>query len=211
MTSPSSIRVLLVDDHFVVRSGLVASLELEDDLEIVGEADSGEDALTAYPGAKPDLVLMDLQLVGIDGIETTRRLIADDADARVLVFSTFARDDEILAALDAGAAGYLQKSAARGELVGAIRSVASGEPFLPEDIAKRIDALRLETPPSEREREILQLVAKGRANKEIASALGISEDTVKRHVSNVLRKLGTTDRAGATAEAIRRGIVKVES
>lgn len=209
MSSPAPIRILLVDDHFVVRSGLVASLDLEDDLQVVAEVDSGEDALGSHADAKPDIVLMDLQLVGIDGIETTRRMLADNPDARVLMFSTFARDDEILAALDAGAAGYLQKSAARSELVAAIRAVAEGASYLPEDIAGRIDQLRRETPPSEREREILQLIAKGKANKEIAGELGISEDTVKRHVSNVLRKLGTNDRAGATAEAIRRGIVKV--
>lgn len=204
-------KVMIVDDHFVVRSGLAASLELEDDLVIAAEAESGEAAPALYESARPDVVLMDLQLPGWNGIETTERLLEIDPDARVLVFSTFARDDEIQAALDGGAKGYLQKTAGRDELIGALRHVADGERYLAPEVASRLAGLKLGPAITLREREILSLIAKGRANKEIAAALGIAEDTVKRHISNVLQKLGVSDRAQATAEAIRRGIVKVES
>ncbi len=204
-------KVMIVDDHFVVRSGLAASLELEDDLSIAAEAESGEAVLELYRKTRPDVVLMDLQLPGWNGIETTERLLEVERGARVLIFSTFARDDEIQAALEGGAIGYLQKTAGRGELLDALRRVAAGERYLAPSIATRLAGLKLGPAITLREREILSLIAKGRANKEIAATLGIAEDTVKRHISNTLQKLGVSDRAQATAEAIRRGIVRVES
>ena len=204
-------KVMIVDDHFVVRSGLVASLELEDDITVVAEAERGEEAPALLVSAKPEVILMDLQLPGWNGIETTERLLELDSAARVLVFSTFARDDEIQSSLDAGALGFLQKTASRDDLIAALRRVAAGERSLAPEIATRLAGLKLGPAITLREREILSLIAKGRANKEIASALGIAEDTVKRHISNVLQKLDVSDRAQATAEAIRRGIVKVES
>ena len=203
--------VMIVDDHFVVRSGLVASLELEDDITVVAEAERGEEAPALLVSAKPEVILMDLQLPGWNGIETTERLLELDPAARVLVFSTFARDDEIQSSLDAGALGFLQKTASRDDLIAALRRVAAGKRSLAPEIATRLAGLKLGPAITLREREILSLIAKGRANKEIAAALGIAEDTVKRHISNVLQKLDVSDRAQATAEAIRRGIVKVES
>lgn len=203
------IHLLLIDDHFVVRSGLVASLELEDDLKVVGEADRGEDVLRLFAKTKPDVVLMDLQLPGLSGIDATAALLRDHPTARVLIFSTFARDEEIQAALKAGARGYLQKSSSRGELLAAIRNVARGENSLPPEIAQRLQERLAEPEITPREREIIILVARGNANKEIAATLGISEDTVKQHVSRILVKLKVNDRAQATAEAIRRGIVTV--
>lgn len=208
MPTDSQLSVLIVDDHFVVRSGLAASLELDDDIRVVAEAERGEEALAAYRQHRPAVVLMDLQLPGMGGVAATAALRAHDAAARVLIFSTFARDDEIQAALDAGALGYLQKSASRDELLAAMRTVARGQRSLPPEIARRLSALRLGPAITPREREILALVAAGRANKEIAAVLGVSEDTVKRHVSHILEKLDVADRAQATAEAIRRGIVK---
>jgi len=202
--------VMLVDDHFVVRSGLVASLELEEHLRVVAEAERGEEALPLYEAHRPDIVLMDLQLPGIDGIEATARLCEADPCARVLVFSTFARDDEILAAFEAGAGGYLQKSAGRDELIQALTVVAAGGSYLPQGLAERLAGLQLGPSVTTREREILALIARGRANKEIAAALGIAEDTVKRHISNIFQKFEVSDRAEATAEAIRRGIVRVD-
>lgn len=204
-------KVMIVDDHFVVRSGLVASLELEDDITVVAEAERGEDAPALLASAKPEVILMDLQLPGWNGIETTERLLELDPAARVLVFSTFARDDEIQSSLDAGALGFLQKTASRDDLIAALRRVAAGERYLAPEIATRLAGLKLGPAITLREREILSLIAKGRANKEIAAALGIAEDTVKRHISNVLQKLDVSDRAQATAEAIRRGIIRVES
>jgi DNA-binding NarL/FixJ family response regulator len=207
---PDKVAVMLVDDHFVVRSGLAASLELEDDIEVVAEADQGEDAVKLYRRRSPDVVMMDLQLPGRNGIEVTRDLLEIDPEARVLIFSTFARDDEVQAALAAGAAGYLQKSAGREDLMAALRTVADGGSFLPADLAGRLKSLQQGPAITPREREILALIAQGRANKEIAAELGNAEDTVKRHISNILEKLDVSDRAQATAEAIRRGIVKVD-
>jgi DNA-binding NarL/FixJ family response regulator len=210
MSAAPPITVMLVDDHFVVRSGLAVSLDLEDDIEIVAEAEDGGQALGLYQRHRPRVVVMDLQLPGLNGIEATERIREWDADARVLIFSTFARDDEIQAALDAGALGYLQKSAGRDELIKALRAVAAGEPYLPRGLAGHLASLQLGPAITSREREILALVARGQANKEIAGALGIAEDTVKRHISNIFQKLDVHDRAQATAEAIRRGIVRLE-
>lgn len=207
--SSSRLKVLIVDDHFVVRSGLAASLELDDTIEVVGEAERGEDVVAVYRQLHPRVVLMDLQLPGMSGAEATVALRVFDPAARVLIFSTFARDDEVQAALDAGALGYLQKSASRDELLAALQHVARGNRSLPPEVARRLAALRLGPAITPREREILALIAAGRANKEIGAELGVSEDTVKRHVSHILEKLDVNDRAQATAEAIRRGIVKM--
>ena len=201
------IKLLIVDDHFVVRSGLAVSLDLEADLQVVAEAERGEQTVALFEKQRPDVVLMDLQLPGLSGVESTAQLLAQFPDARVLIFSTFARDDEILAALRAGALGYLQKSASRDDLIAAIHKVAQGKRSLAVDIEQRL-ALRNAGPEiTPREKEILKLIAQGNANKEIGAVLGIAEDTVKRHVSSILDKLQVNDRAQATAEAIRRGLV----
>ena len=201
------LKLILIDDHFVVRSGLVASLELEEDMSVLAESDRGEEASALFVKHRPDVVLMDMQLPGISGVEATARLRTAHPEARVLIFSTFARDEEVSAALKAGALGYLQKSASRDELLRAIRSVAQGMRALPADLEARL-ALRTAGPEiTPREREILALIAQGKANKEIGATLGIAEDTVKRHVSSILDKLQVNDRAQATAEAMRRGLV----
>lgn len=210
MNHSNPFTVMLVDDHFVVRSGLAASLEMEDDIDVVGEADHGDEALKLYRQHHPRVVMMDLQLPGRNGIEVTRDLLAIDPDARVMIFSTFARDDEVREALNTGAAGYLQKSAGREDLMRALRTIADGGTFLPADLARRLKSLQQGPVITPREREILALIAQGRANKEIAAELGNAEDTVKRHISNILEKFDVSDRAQATAEAIRRGIVKVD-
>jgi DNA-binding NarL/FixJ family response regulator len=211
MPNATALTVLIVDDHFVVRSGLAASLELDDTIDVVGEVERGEDVVAAYQLHGPKVVLMDLQLPGMSGIAATAALRQHDPSARVLIFSTFARDDEIQAALDAGALGYLQKSASRDELLAALHNVGQGKRYLLPDLARRLNTLRLGPAITPREREILALIASGRANKEIAAELSVSEDTVKRHVSHILEKLDVNDRAQATAEAIRRGIVKMEA
>lgn len=207
--SPRPIRVLLVDDHFVVRSGLAASLGLEDDIVVVAEAAAADDALTAFAKHGPDAVIMDLQLGAGSGLDATARLCKAHPGARVLVFSSFARDEDVHRAIRAGALGYLPKAAPREELLRAVRAVAQGERFLPADIAQRLVA-RLDRPePSARELEVLALIAKGRSNKEIAAALGVSDETVKTHVSNVMQKLAAQDRAHAVTEAIRLGWIEV--
>jgi DNA-binding NarL/FixJ family response regulator len=207
--APQILNVLIVDDHFVVRSGLVTSLELDDDIRVVGEADSGEDAVRAYRESGANVVLMDLQLPGRGGVMATAALHEFDPNARILIFSNFFRDDEIQAALDAGALGYVSKSGTRAELLNAVRTVAAGRRYLPADLAQRLAAARLGPAITLREREILSHIAAGRANKQIATALSISEFTVKRHVSHILTKMEVNDRAQAAVEAIRRGLLRM--
>jgi DNA-binding NarL/FixJ family response regulator len=208
-TSPAPLHILLVDDHFVVRSGLAASLGLEDDLAVVAEAGDANEALVQFAAKTPDVVIMDLQLGNSSGLDATARLCKEHPTARVLIFSSFARDEDVYRAIRAGALGYLQKAAPREELLQAVRMVAQGKRFLPPDIAQRL-AERLGRPePSARELEVLALIAKGRSNKEIAAALGVSDETVKSHVSNIMQKLQAQDRAHAVTEAIRLGLLEV--
>lgn len=203
------ISVLLVDDHFVVRSGLSASLGLEDDIRIVAEAADGDEAMAGFAKHEPCVVIMDLQLGAGSGIEVTARLCKAHPGARILVFSSFARDEDVYRAIRAGALGYLQKAAPREELLLAVRTVAEGKRFLPADIAQRLVA-RLDRPePSARELEVLALIGKGQSNKEIAATLGVSDETVKTHVSNVMQKLAAQDRAHAVTEAIRLGWIEI--
>ncbi len=203
------IRVLVVDDHFVVRSGVATSLSMEKDFEVVAEADCHEQALAAFRHHRPDVVLMDLRLQGVNGIESTAILCREAGSARVLMFTTFEGDDYIYRAMQAGARGYLLKSAPREELIGAIRSVAEGGRYIPPAMAHRL-ADRVAGPDlSARELEVLRFISQGRSNKEIASALGISDETVKRHASNLFAKLAVSDRAQATAEGIRRGFLQL--
>ena len=210
MAKHKPIRLLVVDDHHVVRSGLAASLGLEDDLAVVAEAGQAEEAVTQFRKHQPDVVLMDLRLPGANGIAAVTALRSEWPEARVLMFTTFEGEEDIYRAMQAGARGYLLKSAPREELLAAIRAVAAGERHLPPALAQRL-AGRISTPEvSEREREVLQLMARGKANKEIASALGISEETVKRHASNLFVKMGVADRAQATSEGIRRGLIVLE-
>lgn len=206
---PDTITALIVDDHFVVRSGLVTALELEGDIRVVAEAEDGAEALAAYQAHRPRIVLMDLQLVQERGIVATAAIRAFDPQARVLIFSNFSRIDEIEAAFDAGALGYIPKSAPRGDLLAAVRTVAGNGRYLAPEIARQLNELRLGPAITAREREVLTQIAAGLANKEIAAKLNISEFTVKRHVGQILDKMAVNDRAQAVVEAIRRGLVEV--
>ncbi|HEY1173122.1 MAG TPA: response regulator transcription factor [Verrucomicrobiae bacterium] len=208
--SNKRIRLLVVDDHFVVRSGVVASLALEDDLEVVAEAETGEQSLTLYREKKPDVVIMDLRLPGKNGIETTALLTKEFPGARVLIFTTYDGDEDIYRATQAGAFGYLLKSSPREELLAAIRALAKGERYMTAAISSRLAARVAGPDLSPRELEILQLLGRGLSNKEIGAKLFISEDTVKRHISNLFVKLKVNDRAQATAEAIRRGFIHLD-
>ena len=202
------ITVLIVDDHFVVRSGLITTLKLDGGIKVVAEAESGEEALAAYRENRPSVVMMDLQLPGVNGISAIAALREFDATVRILVFSNFCRVAEIQAALAAGALGYLSKSARRESLLTALRSVAQGNRYLPDDVARQLNVARVGPTITAREREVLNGIAAGLPNKQIASALDISEFTVKRHVSQILYKMSVNDRAQAVVEAIRRGLVK---
>lgn len=200
--------VLVVDDHPVVRAGVVALLAPEPDLEVVGEVADAESALALIEARQPDLVLMDLRLPGRSGAEATAEIRARWPRVKVLVLTTFDGDEDVFRALKAGAHGYLLKDASRSELLGALRAVAAGQrrisPRAAERLAQRFDASEL----TARETEVLEGIVGGKANKEIAAALGITEGTVKTHVASILGKLGVSARTEAAVVAIRRGLVR---
>jgi two-component system, NarL family, response regulator LiaR len=211
-----SIRVLIADDHAVVRQGLKTFLELQDDIEVVEDVADGEAAVAAAEREAPDVVLMDLVMPGVDGVEAIRRIRAGQPQARVLVLSSFLDDERLFPAVRAGAAGYLLKDVEPRELVKAIRTVHNGEALLHPAVAARLmDEFAAGGPGPEpgsegltdREREVLTQIARGLANKVIARELSISEKTVKAHVSSILGKLGVTDRTQAALYAVRSGLV----
>ena len=209
-----AIRILLVDDHAVVREGLRAFLELHDEFEIVGEAGDGKEAVREAERLRPDVILMDLVMPGLDGVGAMQALRETLPQARVIVLTSFTEDDRLLPAIQAGAAGYLLKDAQPAELARAVRAAHAGEALLdPAVAAKLVDAVAesSRSDPSERltprERQVLALIAQGRPNKLIARELEISEKTVKAHVGRVLEKLGVTDRTQAALYAVRTGLV----
>ncbi len=210
------IRVLLVDDHAVVREGLRAFLQLQDGLEIVGEAGDGAEAVDEAERLAPDVIVMDLVMPGLDGVGAMRRLRAQAPASRVIVLTSFLEDDRLLPAIQAGAAGYLLKNVEPAELARAIRAAHAGEEVIidPTVAARLVHALAEERPRiqeperlTRRERDVLGLIARGRSNKRIALELGISEKTVKTHVGHLLAKLGVSDRTQAALLAVRQGLV----
>jgi NarL family two-component system response regulator LiaR len=207
------IRVLLVDDHQVVRQGLRAFLQLQPDVEVVGEAAGGKSAVEAAVAGRPDVVLMDLVMPEGDGVTAIRALAEAAPGARVVVLSSFADDEHVFAAMQAGAAGYLLKDVDPDALAEAVREVHRGRPVLHPDVAARLmrrvadPASPATEPLTPREREVLRLVVEGFANKQIARRLLITEKTVKTHVSSILQKLGVADRTAAAVLAIRQGLV----
>ena len=211
-----AIRVLLVDDHAVVREGLRNFLALQDGLEIVGEASDGNEAIEQAQRLEPDVILMDLVMPGLDGIGAMRQLRARSPASRVIVLTSFLEDERVLPAIQAGAAGYLLKNVAPAELARAIRAAHAGEAIIdPTAAARLVQAIaddarpRIEEPErlTRRERDVLELIARGRSNKRIALELGISEKTVKTHVGHLLAKLGVTDRTQAALMAVEEGLV----
>jgi NarL family two-component system response regulator LiaR len=211
-----SIRVLVVDDHAVVREGLRAFLDLQDGIDVVGEASDGDEAIAAAEELRPDVVLMDLVMPRLDGLAAMRALRERVPGARVIVLTSFLDDEKILPALRAGAAGYLLKNAAPQELARAIRAASAGEVVLDPVVAARlVDTLAGGVEPLDRltprEREVLELIGRGFPNKLIARELGLSEKTVKTHVGHVLAKLGVTDRTQAAVVAVRAGLVEPRS
>jgi DNA-binding NarL/FixJ family response regulator len=222
---PEPIRILLVDDHAVVREGLRAFLALQDGFEIVGEAADGEEAVQRAAELEPDVILMDLVMPTLDGVSAMRELRRRGgraAKAKVIVLTSFLDDDRLLPALEAGAAGYLLKNSQPTELARAVRAAQAGEAIIDPTAAARLvgvlsdsDRGRRGATPldqlTDREREVLALIAQGRANKRIALELGISEKTVKNHVGHVLAKLGVTDRTQAAVLAVQEGLLSSRS
>ncbi|HYW25676.1 MAG TPA: response regulator transcription factor [Terriglobales bacterium] len=209
-----SIRVLLADDHHVVRVGLRAMLDPGPDLEVVGEAGDGAEAIALVRDLDPDVVLMDLRMPRMDGVAAIALLREEAPSVAVLVLTTYDTDADIVRAIEAGATGYLLKDATRDELIQAIRSAAAGRSALAPAVASRLVA-RMAAPArsalSAREIEVLELVARGRSNKEIARRLHLSEATVKTHLVHAFSKLGVEDRTEAVTVAIDRGIIRLSS
>lgn len=213
-----TITVLLIDDHRVVRQGLRDFLELQDDIEVIGEAASGEEGVRLAQELLPDVVLMDMVLPGIDGVEATRRVKGVSPSTRIIVLTSFADDDKVFPAIKAGAISYLLKDVQPEELARAIRAAQRGEAVLHSEVAAKLmqefssprtadDTVEQLT---EREMDVLRLIAKGKSNKEIADSLVISEKTVKTHVSNILSKLHLADRTQAAIYALRQRLVPMD-
>jgi DNA-binding NarL/FixJ family response regulator len=203
----TTIRVFLVDDHLVVRAGLRALLNTQPDVEVVGEASSGEEAATAIPSASPDLVMMDLDMgTGMHGAEAIKRLRSDGVDVPVLVFTTYDTDADVVRAVDAGAIGYLLKDSTPDEIFGAVRGALAGRSVLSPAVASRLvqQMQRPQEALTARESELLSLLAEGMTNRELGKALFISEATVKTHLGHIYAKLGVDNRSAAVSVALRR-------
>jgi two-component system NarL family response regulator len=207
MSERATVRVILVDDHPVVRFGLAAIIGLQPDMVVVAEAGSGEEACALCAKQPADVVLMDLRLPGLSGVEAIRAIRKERPKLRFIVLTTYDGDEDIHRALEAGAQAYILKGMSHGELVNAIRTVHSGLKYIPPSVSKSL----AERPPhselSAREMEVLELIVKGRSNREIGEDLGISEATVKWHVNIILSRLNVSDRTQATVAALQRGIV----
>ncbi len=201
------IQLMVVDDHHIVRQGLVALLQTVPDMRVVVQASDGTQAVEAFRQHRPDIVLMDLRMQGMNGVEATTRIRAEFPDARIVVLTTFDGDEDIYRALQAGARGYLLKGMDAEELLAAIRAVHAGKSRIPGPVAERLAERMSGQALTDRETDVLKLIVSGNSNKEIASALFISEATVKTHVNNLLSKLGVSDRTQATTTALQRGIV----
>jgi two-component system NarL family response regulator len=204
-----AIRLLIVDDHPAFRAGLVALLADEGDLQVVDECGDGQTAVELYRRHRPDVALMDLRLPGLSGVEAILAIRQEFPDARVIVLTTFDADEDIYRAIQSGAKSYLLKDMSKVKIVGAIRAVHAGQDALPEGVAERLAERRRRQDLTSREVEVLQLLVKGRSNKEIASDLSLAEDTVKSHLKTLFAKLEVRDRTAAAIRAIRLGVVRL--
>jgi len=214
-----AIRVLIVDDHTIVRKGIRALLAEIEGMEVVGEADNGQEAVTQADRLRPDVILMDLAMPKMDGIEATRQIKASQPESRILVMTSFAADDKVFPAIKAGALGYLLKESTPEDLVQAIRQIHRGESSLHPTIARKVlqeithpsDRPPTPNPLTEREAEVLRLVAQGLSNQDIARKLNISDPTVRTHVSNIMSKLHLATRIQAALYALREGLVSLDA
>jgi two-component system, NarL family, response regulator len=210
MASRKPIRILLVDDHSVVRTGLAMLMGQEEDFAVVGEAEDVEQAVARFRKFRPDVTLMDIRMPGADGIEALRKIREEFPGARVVMLTTYDLDEDVFRALDAGAVGYLLKSVQHAELFDAVRRVHAGERCIPRSLETRLADREVRSRLSPRELETLDLLARGFTNREIGSALGVSERTAKAHVEAILAKLEAADRAEAVDAAYKRGLLRVE-
>jgi len=209
-TGPSTIRIMTVDDHPLLRQGIAALIKSQPDLTLVAEAYDGEEAVAQFRLHRPDVTLMDLQMPNVNGTEAISRIRSEFPEAKILVLSTYAGDVQILRAIKTGAKGYLLKGNVRTELLDAIRAVHAGRKQLPPEIAAELAQHAADDQLSVREIDVLRLIGDGNANKQIADKLSIGEATVKNHISNILSKLGANDRAHAVTIALQRGIIELD-
>jgi len=207
---PARIRVLVADDHPVVRAGLATVIAQEADLELVAEAENGARAVTLFREHHPDVVLMDLRMPVIDGVEAIRTIADEFPTARILALTTYEGDGDIRRALEAGARGYLLKDMLLTDVITAVRAVHRGERVIPTAVAVRLTEHAPGSDLTDREREVLTLVARGLANKDVAGAIGRTDETVKVHLKNIFAKLRVTDRTEAVTVALARGLIHLE-
>jgi two-component system NarL family response regulator len=207
----NKLKIMLVDDHYLVRMGLASIIALEPDMTVCAEASTGEQARALFRTHRPDVTLMDLRLPGMNGSDTVQAIRMEFPDARIVMISTYVCDEEIYGALHAGAMAYLVKSVQREELTRAIRKAAAGQRHIPPDVAARLADRVTRSQLSMRELEVLRLLVVGRRNREIAGALDITEGTVKLHVSSILGKLGASDLTEAVTRALQKGIVQLDA
>lgn len=209
MSSKQKIRVLVVDDHVLIRMGLKRISEIEPDIKIVAQVEDGESAVEAFREHRPDVVIVDLRLSGMDGIQTTQALHKEFGPVPILVLSNYQTDEDISRAIQAEASGYLLKDMPLPRLIEAIRAVHAGQHYFPPEISSRLPEQLRQAKLTPRELGVLQMIADGRSNKEIGDALGIVEGTVKVHVTNLLTKLQVADRTQAVTVALKRGLLKL--
>jgi DNA-binding NarL/FixJ family response regulator len=205
-----TLRVMCVDDHPLVRKGVAAILANEPDMELVAEASDGQEAVEKYRQLRPDVVLMDLRMPHMDGTQATRAIRSEDPEARIIALTSYDGDQDIYRALEAGVRGYILKEMVHSEVVKAIRTVQAGKRLMPPEVAERLSEYFPQVALTAREVEVLSLVARGMANKEIAHKLGTANGTIKMHVQNILEKLGASDRTHAVTIAIERGILHLD-
>ncbi len=204
-----TIRVLCVDDHPLVRKGIASILANEPDIQLVGEAGNGREAIEQFRRQQPDVTLMDLRMPQMDGIEATRAIRREFPDARIIALTSYDGDQDIFRALDAGIRGYLLKEMVHTEVLQAIRTVAAGKRLLPPEVAEKLPEPIPRAALTPREVEVLRLAARGLSNKEIAEQLGTAGGTIKMHIQNILGKLGASDRTHAVTIAVQRGIIRL--
>ena len=210
MNQANIIRILVAEDHEIVRDGICAIVNQQEDLTVVAQAENGEQAVLLYEEHQPDLVLTDLRMPVMEGVEAIKQIITDYPQAKIIILTTYDTDEEIYRGLQAGAKGYLLKDTSSKELATAIRTVNRGQKYIPHQVVARLTERISNSELTKREMDVLKLLTQGNSNQEIAATLKITEGTVKFHVNNIFNKLGVSDRTQAVITAFKRGLARLE-